>query len=259
MPEVLPNDGNYCFLNSALQQLYGIKNFREKVLGALIDDTPAAARDHRELIAARNIFEHLKGLQNLSDTRIKEYMRMLGYTGRQEDSGEHMKRIMEACKRSFKILKRKEIRNIEINNLISLNMDRNDTIFNLISGFCRAKIDIGEFPNLILKGKQFIVNITRTSKNLKLSLEDTLLLHEISPILAIKTSKNSNPIEDPTFDLVGVTIHRGTSGSSGHYYVYVRSGNRWVCKNDNKISAKNWRDIKNDIIENGTVLVYKKA
>ncbi len=250
----LPNDENYCFLNAAVQQMFGLEKFKNKILAINNKQVHIMEENktkYKELRALLNIFQHLDYKIHLSDSEIKNFMKDLGYKGQQEDAGEHMSRIMKAVKSQLKQLIDKII-----GNMITLTLTNNSDIPKLIDTYCEEMLKNSNSPILVLKSGQFIINLVRKNKSHKLKdIDQTLELK--SDLMTIKPSKNSTAtIEKAIFNLTGVTIHHGESANSGHYFIYKKVGNNFTCISDNNISYKNWNDIKNDILENATVLVY---
>jgi ubiquitin C-terminal hydrolase len=253
----LPNSGNYCFLNSAIQQLFELSAFKNKVLSA--KNIPMNQEEYKELFALRQIFEHLKGNINLNASKIQECMVALGYKNKQEDSGEYMVKIMESVKRQLRTLSKKAPKAVSIGNMFDLQVTESSDLIELIKQFCNVKIDLGEFLTLILKEGQFIIKLVRQSKEYEVqNLESRLDLSEISPgFMNIKISKNSEPIKNPKFNLVSITVQTGTV-EAGHYVVYRKSGNIFKCIDDSKITDVKWDKLQKILPKNATVLVYKK-
>jgi len=255
----LPNEGNYCFLNAAVQQMFGLEKFKNKILAITDKQIQIMEKDkpkYKELMALYKIFKHLNAEIYSNDSKIKAYMKDLGYKGQQDDSGEHMNRIMKAVKLQLKQLINKTPKNEDIGNMITLNLTNNSDIPELINDYCTSLVNCGRKAQLVLKNGQFIINLVRGNKSYKLkNIDQTLELE--SGLMAIKPSKNSTvTIEKAIFDLTGVTIHQGESANSGHYFIYKKKGRDFTCINDSRVSDVEWNDIKKDILENATVLVY---
>ncbi len=100
----LSNNENYCYLNSAIQQLYKMKDFRTKVLDAKVDKSD---EQHKELFALQQIFKMLQGKLKISDQELNKLRKDLGYNGQQEDSVEHMESIKTAVETQLYIIKKK--------------------------------------------------------------------------------------------------------------------------------------------------------
>lgn len=253
----LPNSGNYCFLNSAIQQLFGLSAFKNKVL--IAKNIPENQEEYKELFALRQIFEHLKGKMTLSKVKIQKHMVSLGYRNKQEDSGEYMEQIMKTVVQQLKTLNKKAPKIVNITNMFDLQVTESASLIELIKQFCNVKIDLGEFPTLVLKEGQFIIKLVRQSKEYEVkNLEIMLDLSEISPgFIHIKTSRNSEPLESPKFNLIGITTQTGTA-EAGHYVIYRKLGNTFKCIDDMGIIDVKWDKLQKILPKNATVLVYKK-
>ena len=219
---------------------------------------------HPELYALQEIFKHLSGQKNLNNTQTKEHMATLGYRGEQEDSGEHMERIMKKAKQQLREVKSKPPkREINIGNMFDVVVDKNKaTLVDLIADYCNEKSKSDkQITTLVLKGNQFVIKLVRPNKSYEVnSIDETLDLSSISPeLFQIKISKTAKPLDNPKFRLVSVTIHSSELSSAGHYYVYKKSGSKWKCINDNDVDDTDWDTMQLDVPGYATVLVYNKV
>ena len=99
----IPNVGNSCYLNSALQQLYTMEYFRNKVLNFDTTGLDENNSDHRKLIAVKTIFEYLQGTRDLTKDDIENLMfHYLDYDKSQKSSYESFASIKMACSNSLK-------------------------------------------------------------------------------------------------------------------------------------------------------------
>eukprot|EP00966_Prymnesium_polylepis_P283643 6553112-Prymnesium_polylepis.1 len=61
---------------------------------------------------------------------------------------------------------------------------------------------------------------------------------------------------DGSFDLCAVVVHAGATIECGHYYAYVRDGQRWLKCNDQKVESVRWETVAE---AQAYVLIYQKA
>lgn len=107
----LPNGQNYCYLNTALQELFDLTNFREKVLKSEIPPAtkPLKQDKFKELRATQFFFKYLKGqiLEASLKNDRKRYASLLGYDGHQKSSYEAKQNIELKCRDQMRKLKNK--------------------------------------------------------------------------------------------------------------------------------------------------------
>ena len=266
----LPNSGNQCYMNSAIQQLYKLKGFRNDVINFNVSGDINTNKKVQKLCALKQLFQHLHGDINLSQKEIGRYERILGYNGQQGDSDEKMREIMDICEEVMN--PKKPLNEYIIDELRLAAQDDNRAIETMILRHFMAekryKESIGvqytPFTLTLNSSGKFIIYLSRgTSQNGKLGMtnckvkiEETFILPQRDDLYKFKIGNQE--ITKPKFDLTGVTIKQGGK-DAGHYYVYQKSGSTWVCKNDSQVSKKKWEDIKDDISQCSTVLVYKKV
>lgn len=269
-PEIfkgLPNRGNYCFLNSALQQLYAMENFRNKVLKFDTDNLDTENKDNKKLIAVKKIFKHLNNETNLSINELNDLRKDLGYKGIQEDSGEHMVNIQNACKFAFKNNKSKPSHNNSIEGFEYITgfnvLDPEKSVQESIEDFLKEIAEHQRIVYLKIKNdKLFHVLIPNrpNKRDVSTNIKEKMTFKNVNDNLyVVNNFKDKNPryLESFNCNLVGVTIHQGSSTDSGHYYVYQKKGSSWMEFNDNTITPRKWNDISKDISCNSTVLIYK--
>lgn len=136
----LPNYGNYCFLNTAVQQLYDMKNFREKILALDTEDKNSPlyhdTKTYRQLISLRKLFKFLAGESNLGKNEIKLLMKDLGYKEEQEDSAEIRDDLLKNMKLLFKKLQGKELKPTSQANIINVTFQSGKEIDTFIEKLC---------------------------------------------------------------------------------------------------------------------------
>lgn len=108
----LPNGENYCYLNTALQELYALPNFRKKVLECDTSKIDVSKIDkYKELIATNFFFVYLSekdvDVEDFENMR-EEMARYLGYDGSMGNSYHAKKMIESLCRDQLKQLKNKE-------------------------------------------------------------------------------------------------------------------------------------------------------
>lgn len=270
MPKGLPSGDNRCYMNSAIQQLYKLKDFREKILKFNPSSAPNEATDlqRRQIEALQKLFKYLHGDIKLGKSKIASYEKILGHEGHQEDSSEKMREIID----NFKPLLQpsKETPKDYITDHLILFPDKNKSIEDLFLEYFTDEKSYKKASfytyTLQLNSKKFIIYLNRTNFIKDNAKSKRVGNHvNIGEKLEIKNNDdlfkfvdNSNKqISNPKFELTGVTIHDGSSVDCGHYFVYQKSGNRWICKNDSHVSQKSWKDIEEDVCTNATVLIYK--
>lgn len=101
----LANGANYCYLNTALQELYGLERFRSKVLAS----NPPETEDYKELRAVKFFFEYLSDKMVDADFEKKreDMAKDLGYDGSQKNSATAKRNIETKCRSQMRILKGK--------------------------------------------------------------------------------------------------------------------------------------------------------
>lgn len=261
----LPNEENYCYLNTALQQLYTMEYFKNKILNFDTNGLDTTNEDNKKLIAVKKIFEHLKNKKNLTNQELNDLRKDLGHESIQQDSGEQMLKIRDACTKAFKNKKSKSTDN-NIENIETLTgfsaTDPSIPIETSIEEFLKETKDVGRFIYLKIKNDklfQVIIPNRPNKRNISTNIQEKMTFRNVgNNIFIVNNFKDKNPRELKTFncELVSVTIHRGKT-NSGHYFVYKKNGSSWVKINDNIITTHKWSEIKDDINHNSTVLTYK--
>ncbi len=121
----LPNGDNYCYLNTALQELYALPNFRKKVLECKIPEIDGSKTDeYEELRATKFFFEYLEyGNADFFDKR-KEMAKKLGYNRERGNSVETKRNIETKCRDQMRKIKNKSP--LELNDFPDLTLADED-------------------------------------------------------------------------------------------------------------------------------------
>lgn len=103
----LPNSGNYCYLNTAIQNLYYDKFFSDKVLKTPIPENKKL--EFKELYAVKVFFLYLAGKLTLNhfNTLRTDLAKDLGYDGSQANSLAMQQKLELTCKNQMRLLKQK--------------------------------------------------------------------------------------------------------------------------------------------------------
>lgn len=230
----LPNVGNSCYMNAAIQQLYAIDSFREAILNANVEAVNKTSEKSNKPYthALKSIFSAMASENKIDINQMRFLAKELEHSGGQQDSIEYIQHITENCARELK------------SN--SLNMPL------LFEDLCLENNTEAIFKNNCKNygnNNNLIVFIPRIDENYKMN------------------SKNFKSIDMPyekdidkqgLFELSGVTVFVG-SDNSGHYYTYQKKNdNSWVVLNDNKVKSVKLEDIDGIIKKNGVLYMYKK-
>ena len=284
----IQNVGVSCYINSAIQQLYGIDKFRNHILSQQsIDKTKQPFT-----WAIYYIFCAINQGIPMCKNNLSECLQMLGYKGKQEDSVEFMKKVIDRCSRETKQDKSNIIdicdflyvTDNESNtcNLLGLlrsaapingkvieeEMNKSHPGLNPGSSEYREKVDgllssNNDNPDYHMEptfqnndGTYIIIPINRTQQS------EFVPCNKPGHITVLKNSaKISIPMEitdnGKTYILSCVTVHHGRSGNSGHYLVYKKTvDGKWLEINDSCVKEVKYSTIKEDIGKNCTLLTY---
>lgn len=103
----LPNGGNYCYLNTAIQNLYYDKSFSDKILKTPIPENKKP--ECKELYAVKVFFLYLAGKLTLNhfNSLRTGLAKDLGYDGSQANSLAMQQKLELTCKNQMRLLKQK--------------------------------------------------------------------------------------------------------------------------------------------------------
>lgn len=259
----LPNYGNYCFLNTAIQQLYAIKDFREKIMAVdtSMPNSPVYldTKTYRPLISLKKLFEYLYGRRSADPQTIQWWMKDLGYRGTQEDSVEARDDLLKKIKTLLKKLKGKTLSPTSLGNIINVNFQAGKGIEDFIESSCCETVETGKILTVNLKDKCMIVNIGRPAESELANISRQLDLTKLINDGILQILYKGNPVLDPQFTIKSVAIYISNNlrkktkaqkmsdgGTRGHYFTINHSGpNRWTIFNDEQvIDNQKWNDIK---------------
>lgn len=281
-PTGLRNIGCSCYLNSAVQQLYNIEPIRKVVLNGKFNDND-------KLKALQEMFKGMSSDSSFFDPDKLPYE--LGYNGKQEDAASCLMSLLNILEE--KISERKLITVFyekiykECNHTLKypavvfdllLNGDTLEDCLNKrfsnksptddneeYCECCREKVTAVK-EQLTSVPQTFIVALGRglsldgqcIKKNDKVSFPLDLQINK--EWCAEDLSKNI-----PSYNLTGIIVHSG-SCEGGHYWSYVKKGEKWYKCNDDTVSEVHMDDnLLNSLYGDGkksdsaNILFYSKA
>ncbi len=281
LPGGIPNLGNSCYLNSLIQQLYSIKAFREEIMKDNSDDV--------KVRALKNIFLLIDKGSKIEISEIKNYIRDLGWKGKQEDPMEFL-----LSERGLgKLLEKYNLENMFSLPLNIEGIPDKTPLEELLKhgGNIQARLIEDKIKQLHPEKSSWDDNDERwaheRSKFLN-SPENTEVWKLYGPsqvravnrqfgviinrtlaaynadgdLVNIKIKKAvhvpDHMIKDGrVYFLTGAVIHLGEEMNTGHYYSYKKNPeDKWVCYNDSQVSVESEKNVMNDIQSNATLLVY---
>lgn len=268
----LPNYGNYCFLNTAIQQLYAIKDFREKIMAVDIStpNSPVCldTNTYRPLISIKKLFEYLYGRRSAGPREIELWMKDLGYRENQEDSVEARDALLKKIKTLLKKLKGKTLSPTSLGNIINVNFQAGTGIEDFIESSCCETVETGKILTVNLKDKSMILNIGRPAESRLYNISRKLDLTKLVDDGILQILYRGEPVFDPQFTIKSVAIYIPNSlwgknkdlgngfelgleihsieSTGGHYFTINHSGpNRWTIFNDEHVKDnRKWNDVK---------------
>ena len=259
-PTGLSNLGASCYLNSSVQQLYNIEPIRKVVLNGKFNDND-------KLKALQEMFKGMLSDSSFFDPDKLAYE--LGYQGTQEDAsvflvelldilGEknaEIKRMLtfssetvysKTCEHLSKSQSSEGILHLVINkdNLEDCLTENFSTEHltgdnKMYCNICKKNVDAERKEQLVSVPQTFIFALTRFNNqgdkvNKKVSFPLDLKIK--TEWCAEELSKNI-----PSYTLTGVIVHSG-SCEGGHYWSYVKTGEKWYKCNDDTVSEAHMED-----------------
>ena len=285
----LPNYGNYCFLNTAIQQLYAIKDFRKKIMDVdtVTPNSPVCldTKTYRPLISLKKLFEYLYGRRSAGPREIELWMKDLGYSGNQDDSAEIRDKLLEKIKILLKKLKGKTLSPTSLGNIINVNFQSGKVLDAFIESACDESEHSGKTLTVNLKNKCIIVNIRRSDESAELvDIFPDLDLTYLVSSQKIQILSGKKPINRaPVFKIISAAIYMsdniyndydssygsdlgfdfnstytGGFGDSGHYVTINRHGNnKWAYIDDEYVRENlSWTDVK-DMMKCAASIIYE--
>lgn len=250
----LPNYGNYCFLNTAVQQLYDMKNFREKILALDTEDKNSPlyhdTKTYRQLISLRKLFKFLAGESNLGKNEIKLLMKDLGYKEEQEDSAEIRDDLLKNMKLLFKKLKGKELKPTSLANIINVTFQSGKEIDTFIEKLCDETLkELKSILTVHLRNECMIVNIHRTDASASLiKISPRLELGKLVADRKVRVINHKNSVDSPNFHIKNAAVYMpgDSMGAFGHYFnIKYNGSNNWAMLNDENVrEGLHWKEIE---------------
>ncbi|MBQ3092937.1 MAG: ubiquitin carboxyl-terminal hydrolase [Clostridia bacterium] len=197
----LPNEENYCYLNTAIQNLYYDKSFSDKVLKTPIPENKKP--ECKELYAVKVFFLYLAGKITLNhfNSLRKDLAIDLGYNGSQANSLAMQQKLELTCKNQMRLLNQKtpffdsesytpDHENIDLNKQIDGWDDGDENVLNSVRimnklyedvslrqrvlGLDKQDINIKEYDKLLT-----IINIFNLIADNKLNSQEKDLVEKL--------------------------------------------------------------------------------
>lgn len=284
-PTGLSNLGASCYLNSAVQQLYNIEPIRKVVLNGKFNDND-------KLKALQEMFKGMSSDSSCFDPN--DLPCRLGYVKhQQEDASEFLMELLyilgeknpeikrmltfsseavysKTCGHSFKSQSSEGILHLIIDkdNLEDCLTENFSTEHRtgdnkMYCDICKKYVDAKRKEQLVSVPQTFIFALKRFNNqgdkvNKKVTFPFNLQISK--EWCAENLSKNI-----PSYTLTGVIVHDGTC-SGGHYWSYVKKGEKWYKCDDDTVSEVHMDDtLLNSLYGDGKksdsayILFYSKA
>lgn len=277
----LENMRNSCYMNSVIQQLYRNNKFRRYILSQQAINRASCPFTW----SIYHIFNSIKNSTQMDPNEMREYLRIIGHNGRQEDPCEYITQIIDRCSRELNqnediinvsdnadaSLSRDGNRLIDLVKMSSpLNMDRvrqrihnahphleeDDVEFIRLQNeiLAHPNPDNHNLPNIKTNGgTEIIIPVNRTTLD-GMGKNNS----QISIPFKINLERDFNIQDDNRiYTLSCVTVHLGRSARSGHYITYEKSNDKkWYEINDSIVTQVEYANIKPIIERNSTILTY---
>ena len=220
----LPNIGNSCYLNSALQSLYADKKFRKMVMNFSEKGTTNLKK-----LAVKQIFAYLESGKGISYGEWNKLYSTLGHHKWNQQSATEWDNNL-----------RDMFGNVDANEKLRI-------VYGPGYGQLKEYIKKSIYNNSINTNPPESVDIEVSRGASTVTKDNTDL--DVPEMITYRGNK---------YDLTFVMVHYGNSLNSGHYYTYSKSGGIWKLIDDNYTKVKSWKSIERDISTNCTFLRYEK-
>lgn len=291
------NVGNTCYMNSILQQIWAIPELVNVISGI---DTENATFDNDDLkndiIGLQAFFRLMGNNKKISTEEMKKVATNLGGgDGKQKDALELMGRLLDVSNSDLVKIHVKQITrcvdcNDESNSIVPeniLNCDINyktlelclkndffkeDIVSSVDCSKCNAKKDKRKYNKIVKSPEVLLIQLKRfvfkgfdTNNDAIYNKNDKKVTFPEVLKLEKGWFDQNHKTGDESYDLSGIVMHNGGTGS-GHYFSYCKlADNNWYQFNDSSFSEVNDpKAMLNEAYGNGKsslsayLLVYKK-
>lgn len=203
----LPNGGNYCYLNTALQELYGLKKFSSRVM----ESNPPKTKEYEILAATKFFFEYLsnKISEEEFENNRKENARILGYDGNPKASAAAKREIETNCRNQMRKLKNKDSLEPSDINPKELNPKETAVLSKNWGNFKSGKTDekFADFINSaqiieeLYKEKDFRDKVLSVDES-ELTLKDYKKLEMVVKLFNLKKQKGAKFYSKESHDII---------------------------------------------------------